>query len=258
MTPKLQFEIAGQVAFVTLNRPEKLNALDPEMLDGLEELIRQVDADVMVRVLVLTGAGERAFCVGADINCWSELKPSEMWASWVRRGHQVFQQLAELRQPVICALNGYTFGGGLELALAADLRMAADSMELAAPEVKLGTFPGWGGTGRLTQLIGPSRAKRMIFTGERVSATQALAWGLIDYSVPRPELRATAETLAETIAQNSPIAIQLAKQAIDATIPQPPSRALESMGAFAAATTEDGKEGLAAFREKRLPQFLGQ
>ena len=112
MTPKLQFQIAGQVAFVKLNRPEKLNALDPEMLDGLEALIRLVDADVMVRVLVLTGSGDRAFCVGADINCWAELKPSEMWASWVRRGHQGFQQLADLLKPVICALNGYTFGVG--------------------------------------------------------------------------------------------------------------------------------------------------
>ena len=258
MTPKLQFQIADRVAFVTLNRPEKLNALDPEMLDGLEELIRQTDADATVRVLVLTGTGDRAFCVGADINCWAELKPSEMWATWVRRGHQVFQQLADLRQPVICVLNGSTFGGGLELALAADLRIAAASVELAAPEVKLGTFPGWGGTGRLTQLIGPSRAKRMIFTGERVSAAQALAWGLIDYSVPRQELSTAAEALAETVAGNSPIAIQLAKQAINATLPPPPSRALESMGSFAAATTKDAREGLAAFREKRLPQFLGQ
>src|SRR5690242_20656207 len=129
MTPKLQFQITGQTALITLSRPEKLNALDPEMLDGLEELIRHVDSDVMVRVLILTGAGDRAFCVGADINCWAGLKPNEMWASWVRRGHQIFQQLADLRQPVICALNGYTFGGGLELALAADLRLAVNSIE---------------------------------------------------------------------------------------------------------------------------------
>ncbi len=190
MSSKVQLKIENQFATITLNRPEKLNALDPEMLTTLEQIAGQVDQDRSVRVVTITGAGDRAFCVGADINAWAALSPLQMWSDWIRNGHRVFDRLSQLRQPVICALNGYTFGGGLELALAADIRLAADHVELAMPEVKLGTVPGWAGTGRLPDLIGPARAKGMIFTGDRVSAETAERWGLVNEIVSRNELTA--------------------------------------------------------------------
>ena len=168
MTHKIHLTLDGPIATVTLNRPDKLNALDPEMLRGLETLAAQIEEDETTRVLLLTGAGERAFCVGADINAWAALEPLDMWRRWIRDGHRVFGCLARLRQPVIAVLHGYTFGGGLELALAADVRLAADGIELAMPEVKIGTIPGWGGTQRLPAVIGPARAKQMILSGTRI------------------------------------------------------------------------------------------
>src|SRR5260370_13811798 len=178
MSSKVQLKIENQFAMITLNRPEKLNALDPEMLSTLEQITGQVDQNRSVRVVIITGAGDRGFCVGADINAWAALSPIQMWSEWIRNGHRVFDRLAHLRQPVICALNGYTFGGGLELALTADIRLAAEHIELAMPEVKLGTVPGWAGTSRLPGLIGPARAKRMIFTGDRISHDTAERWDM--------------------------------------------------------------------------------
>lgn len=256
MSSKIQLKIENEFAIITLNRPEKLNALDPEMLTSLEQIAGQVDQNRNVRVVTITGAGDRAFCVGADINAWAALSPIQMWSDWIRNGHRVFDRLSQLRQPVICALNGYTFGGGLELALAADIRLAADHIELAMPEVKLGTVPGWAGTGRLPDLIGRARAKQMIFTGDRVTAATAERWGLVNETLPRNELLPRAEALAVKLAANSPTAVQIAKQLVNAdggalTV------ILESLGGAAVAGTEDGREGLAAFREKRVPKFTG-
>ena len=180
-----------------------------------------------------------------------------MWSEWIRNGHRVFDRLAQLRQPVISALNGYTFGGGLELALTADIRLAADHVELAMPEVKLGTVPGWAGTGRLPDLIGPARAKRMIFTGERISADTAERWGLVNEIAPLNELIPRAEALAAAIAANSPTAVQIAKQLVNAGGSEGLTVVMESLGGAAAAGTDDGREGLAAFREKRSPKFTG-
>src|SRR5919202_6136056 len=139
---KILLEVDGPVTTITLNRPEKLNAIDPEVLALLEDACARLDHEQDVRVVLLTGAGERAFCVGADINAWSSLDPLQMWRWWVRDGHRVFARIARLRQPVIAVLNGYTFGGGLELALAADLRVAAEEIDLAQPEVQIVYVPG--------------------------------------------------------------------------------------------------------------------
>jgi enoyl-CoA hydratase len=257
MSSKVQLKIENQIAIITLNRPEKLNALDPEMLSMLEQITGQVDQNRSVRVVIITGAGDRSFCVGADINAWAPLSPVQMWSEWIRNGHRVFDRLAHLRQPVICALNGYTFGGGLELALTADLRIAAEHIELAMPEVKLGTVPGWAGTRRLPDLIGPARAKRMIFTGDRISADSAERWGLVNEIVPRNELLPCAEALAAAIAANSPTAVQIAKQLVNAGGGDGLTVVMESLAGAAAAGTEDGREGLAAFRAKRSPKFTG-
>jgi enoyl-CoA hydratase/carnithine racemase len=241
------------LATITLNRPDKLNALTREMLDELERVAARLEQDRNVRVVLLTGSG-RAFCVGADIHAWSALEPLEMWRQWTRRGHRVFMRLAQLPQPVIAALNGYTFGGGLELALAADLRVAARSILLALPEVTIGTLPGWGGTQRLPQLIGPALAKQLIFTGARVDAEMAARWGLVNDVVDDADLMERSRALAREIADNAPVAVQLAKQAIDGGLGWA-SPALESLAGGLAATTTDGAEGVAAFREKRDPHF---
>ena len=254
---KVHLAVDAPLARITLNRPEKLNAIDPEMLALLEDSCAQLEREQDVRVVLLTGAGERAFSVGADINAWSSLDPLQMWRWWVRDGHRVFARIARLRQPVIAVLNGYTFGGGLELALAADLRVAAEGIELAQPEVKLGTVPGWGGTQRLPALIGASRAKRMILTGGRVDAATAERWGLVDEVAPREQLVTRAQELAYEIVANAPVAVQIAKSLIDGAGGGATGATLEALADALAATTADGREGVAAFRERRTPHFTG-
>ncbi len=255
MSEKIIFQIDGHVATLTLNRPEKLNALDPGMLDEIEMHVRTLDSSRDARVLVISGIGDRAFCVGADIGVWSELEPIDMWRTWVRKGSAIFDQIASLRIPTIAALNGYTFGGGLELALACDMRIAVESVQMASPEVKIGTVPGWGGTYRLTELVGPARAKQMIFTGERVTAMRAEQWGLVNEVVSASEFSNRVQSVAESISANAPISVQLAKAAIDGAGGRSTGIALEAMAGALAAMTEDGKEGLAAYREKRSPTF---
>lgn len=245
--------VDGAVVRITLNRPAKLNALSVEMLAALEAHVDEVDRRRDVRVVILAAAGERAFSVGADVNAWSALEPLDMWRWWVRDGHRVMQRLAALRQPVIAAVQGLAFGGGLELAMAADIRVAAETAAFAMPEVKIGTLPGWGGTQRLPALIGTARAKQMVFSGERISAVTAERWGLVNEVVPAEALTTRVTHLAEQIAANAPVAVQLAKSAIDRD-----AAALEAFAGALAASAADGREGMAAFREKRTPQFRGE
>jgi enoyl-CoA hydratase len=251
---KVKFAIQGAIARITLDRPEKLNALDPEMLAALEDAVTQAEQSRQVRVIVLAAAGEKAFCVGADILAWTALSPLDMWSEWVRRGHRIFERLERAKQPVICAIQGFAYGGGLELALACDIRIVTDSARFAMPEVKLGTVPGWGGTDRLPKLIGSARAKQMIFTGEPISADVAERWGLANEVVPVVSLSDRVTELAEKIAGNAPVAVQTAKQ----LIASPSSATLESLAAAVNAFSDDAREGLAAFREKRSPKFEGR
>jgi enoyl-CoA hydratase len=252
-TNKVNFQINGAIARIILDRPDKLNALDLEMLAALEDSLSQADESREVRVIILESTGHKAFCVGADILAWTALSPLEMWSEWVRRGHRIFDRLERVRQPVICAIQGYALGGGLELALACDLRIAADTARFAMPEVKLGTIPGWGGTSRLPKLIGSSRAKQMIFTGEQISAETAERWGLVNEVVPGDALRARITSIADKVSSNAPVAVQTAKQ----LIAEPAMAILESLASATNAFTEDAKEGLASFREKRPPKFKG-
>jgi enoyl-CoA hydratase len=240
------------VATLLLDRPAKLNALGPEMLAELERHLAAIDRDPEIRVTIVTAAGDRAFCVGADIDAWSSLAPLDMWRVWVREGHRVLRRLAGLRQPTIAAINGYAFGGGLELALAADIRIAADTATFAAPEVKIATLPGWAGTRRLPDAIGAARAKQMIFSGARIDAVTAERWGLVNEVVSRLELMDRARKLANEIAGNAPVSVQLAKVAIDQD-----EAALEAIAGALAANTNDAKEGIASFREKRSPDYMG-
>jgi enoyl-CoA hydratase len=241
------------IATLTLNRPAKLNAIGPGMLTDLDRQLADIDGDPDVRAVIITGSGDRAFSVGADVNAWSALEPLDMWRGWVRDGHRVLQRLAHLRQPTIAAINGYAFGGGLELALAADIRIAADAATFALPETKIGTLPGWAGTKRLPEAIGMARSKQMIFSGGRIDAATAERWGLVNEVVDRATLMDRCRALAAEIATNAPIPVQLAKAVINGDEAAP-----EALAGALAAGTEDGREGIAAFREKRAPRFTGR
>jgi enoyl-CoA hydratase/carnithine racemase len=256
--PLVRLAREGQVAVVTLERAAKLNSLTPAMLDELEQRARELDADREVRVVILTGAGEKAFCVGADINEWAALQPLDMWRRWVRRGHQVFDQWARLRQPVIAAINGHAFGGGLELALASDIRIAAAGAQFALPEASISTCPGWSGSQRLVQLVGASRAKYLALSGERLSAEQALAGALVHEVMPAAGLLERARTLASAMAAKAPVALQLTKQLVNAAAGEGAQATLEAMAGALAASTQDAAEGIASFREKRAAAYRGE
>ena len=243
------------VATICLDRPAKHNALTPEMLEQLDAILIDLDADRSVRVVVLTGAGDRSFCAGADIKRFKALHPLDMWAQWTRRGLRVFDHLAKLRQPTIAAVSGNAYGGGFEIALACDLRVLADDATLGLTEVGIGALPGWGGTGRLRDLVGPGRAKELILTGDPLTADQALAWGVASRLAPKAEVISAAQQLAATIATRAPIAVQMAKQAIDSAGAY---AEMEQIAAAATAYTTDAAEGLASFAEKRQPHYRGE
>jgi enoyl-CoA hydratase len=245
---------ADVVATIYINRPAKHNALTPEMLAQLEEILISLDADREVRVVLLTAAGNRSFCAGADIKRFKALPPLDMWAQWTRQGQRVFDRLAVLRQPTIAAVSGNAYGGGFELALACDLRILADDATLGLTEVGIGTLPGWGGTGRLRDLVGAGRAKELIFTGEPLTAERAMAWGVVNQLARKAEVITMAHALAARIATRAPIAVQMAKQAIDAGDAY---AAMEQVSSAATAFTEDAAEGFASFTEKRDPYYRG-
>src|SRR5260221_7351270 len=211
---KIQISSDPPIARIVLHRPEKLNALDPEMLAALETGLSLLEGRSDIRVVTLQATGEKAFCVGADINAWTALTPLQMWSEWIRHGHRVFSRLIHLRQPVIFAIQGLAFGGGLELALACDIRIAGESARFAMPEVKLGTVPGWGGTSRLPELIGKGRAQQMILSGEPITAAVAERWGLVNEVVATDRLNSRVDELANRIAANAPVSVQTAKQLV--------------------------------------------
>ncbi len=247
----------GAVATVTVERPSKLNSLTPQMLDQLELAARELEADSQVRIVILTGAGEKAFCVGADINEWSALAPLDMWRRWVRRGHQVFDQWARLRQPVITAINGHAFGGGLELAITGDIRICVDHAQFALPEASIATCPGWSGTQRLVKLVGASRTKYLALSGVRLGAADALAGGLVHEVVGAARLRDRAMALAADMSLKAPVSLQLTKQLVNAAVDEDAGATLEAMAGALAATTQDAAEGIRSFREKRAPSYVG-
>jgi enoyl-CoA hydratase/carnithine racemase len=245
----------GEAAWVeiTLNRPQKGNALTLPMLNELEALIAGIRCDLTVRAVVLRGNG-RFFSTGGDIEAWGSLSPTEMGRSWILRGIEVFDQIASLPQPVIAAIQGHALGGGLELALAADLRAGVRAAKFGTPEVTLGMIAGWTGVRRLAETIGVARARHLTLLGSLITAEQALEWGLLT------ALSADAAGLEEQLGQwldrllsNGPIAMSLTKGLLR-TMHQDMRQAHASAAAQAAAT-EDCKEGVRAFVEKRSPVF---
>ncbi|MGE8047094.1 enoyl-CoA hydratase/isomerase family protein [Pseudomonas monteilii] len=250
-------EVRDNIAIVTLERPSKLNALTPEMIEQLGQAALDLDKRTDVRAVVLTASGERAFCVGADIRVWAGLEALDMWRRWVRDGHRAFDLWATLRQPVVAAINGHAFGGGLELLATADIRVSEATATFALPEAGIATCPGWSGSQRLVKLLGPGQVKLMALTGRRLDATAAQRAGLVqDICEPGKALEHALEVATE-IARLAPVSVQLTKQLIDAGTGVNLGAVLEGMAGALAATTQDAKEGLASFSEKRPPDYQG-
>jgi enoyl-CoA hydratase len=250
---------ADGVATVTSSRPEALNAFTNEQLETLLAAFRSLREERAVRCVVLTGAGEKAFAAGADIKYMVDLAPPAALA-FGRLGHAVTAAAEGLPQPVIAAVNGYAFGGGCELALACDIRLASTSAIFAQPEVGLGVPPGWGGTQRLARLVGPGLAAELIFTGRRVGAEEALRIGLVNAVHPPDRLLPEALALAGKIAANSPRAVRLAKQALALAFAGKPAAGLAAeLDLFAQSFgTADQREGMHAFVEKRPARFADE
>ena len=245
----------GHLAIITIARPEKLNALDYDMVLALERAAHQIETMREVRCAIITGEGEKSFCAGGDIDAWSQWPPEEFGMAWVRHGHRAFDALARLRQPLIAALNGHTLGGGLELAAAADFRIAEAHVKLGSPETGLGIIPGWSGTQRAVRRFGSQTVRRMALAGEIFTAEQGLVLGLVDQVVEKGQSLTAARSLAERIAARGPAATQATKMLVNAIEGEDAERTLEALAGIAAAGSADLKEGAAAFREKRKPKF---
>jgi enoyl-CoA hydratase len=258
MTANLRVAIDGAIATITLDRADKLNALTMPMLEALEAACAAIDRTTTVRAVIVASASDKAFCAGADILEWSPLGGIGMWQRWIRDGHRAFDRLARLRQPTIAAIGGIAYGGGLELALACDLRIAAVGARFAFPEVTIGAVPGWAGSQRLPRVVGAGRTKQMILAGEPIDAATAASWGLVNEVVVADRLAGRALELARRIAENAPTAVQAAKQLVDAAAGEGLATALESLAAGLAASTDDAREGIAAFRAKRKPDYTGK
>jgi enoyl-CoA hydratase len=255
---RLRMERADAIATVTLDRPEVLHALDAVMFDELERAFAELAADTSVRVILLTGSGERAFAAGADIRALTETDSSSGRAV-SERGQQVFLEIERCGKPVIACVNGVALGGGCELALACTFRIASERAKLGLPELKLGLIPGYGGTQRLPRLVGRSAALRLMLTAAVVDATEALRLGLVDEVVPSAELMARARMIAESIAAMAPLAVSGVIQAVARGEGLPIEGALqveaEIFGNLCG--TADKREGLAAFLEKRAAKWSG-
>ena len=246
------------IAKIRLNRPDKLNALSPELLDELNAALDKAEQDNEVRAVIITGTG-KSFSSGADLMAVSQLSPEENKAFLVR-GQEIFHRIETFPKGVIAALNGYTFGGGLELASACDLRIATDEVKLGFPEVSIGILPGWGGSQRMPYLIGYTHAREMILTGNRYSAEEAMALGLLNKVVPADELDSTAAFLAAKIADNAPLAIKYAKDSIyqSRTLSIVDGNKLELDYLIKLTNSKDAEEGVSAMLAKRKPVFKGE
>jgi len=255
----VQYEIRGAIAYITLDRPKVLNALNAATLDELRQCFVAIQNDPQVRVAILSGAGEKAFAAGADINELAGLNPAQA-KEYAVRGQAVLDLIESLGKPVIACINGFALGGGCELALACSLRLASDSARVGQPEVKLGIIPGFGGSQRLPRLVGKGQALQILLTGEMISAQEALRIGLVNEVVPASELLPRAAAIAEKIAANAPLAVQYCLEAVNhgSNLPLPEALYLEASLFSLSCATQDKAEGTAAFLEKRAPRFRGR
>jgi enoyl-CoA hydratase len=254
----LLYEVKDQIGYITFNRPKALNALNRRTMEELGEILTAARNDDAVRVLILTGAGEKAFVAGADIGELSQQTPVGGKETSLF-GQEVIHRLETLGKPSIAAINGFALGGGCELALACTIRIASKSAKLGQPEVKLGLIPGYGGTQRLARLCGKGVAHELVLSGEMISAEEALRIGLVNHVTEPAELIATAEAIAKKIIANAPLAVKFSMEAIERgmEMPQQEGLFLEATLFGLVCTTEDMREGTRAFLEKRPAKFQG-
>lgn len=253
------YEKSEGVATITINRPDALNAFNADVVNEVIQALEDVRADENVRVVVLTGAGEKAFSAGADIKAMkgmNALKAREL----SQMGEKLCSTIENLEKPVIAAINGYALGGGLEVAMACDLRIASENAKMGQTEINIGLIPGWGGTQRLTRLIGMTKAKELIFTGKMIDAKTAEQLGLVNMVVSQDKFREVVRQFALELAQKAPVALKVAKALINkgSEINLDAAIALEMEGFGVVASTEDLQEGVSAFIEKRKPTFKGR
>lgn len=255
----VKLEIRDAIAYITIDRPKVLNALNAQTVAEIGEAFEQVRHDDAVRVVILTGGGEKAFVAGADINELATMNPIS-GKEVAERGQRVFTAIERYPKPVIAAVNGFALGGGCELALACHMRIASDKASLGLPEVTLGIIPGYGGTQRMARLLGKGKALELICSGDRISAEEAERIGLVNKVVPADQLIATAEELARKIASRGPLAVRAAIEAvmIGSDMPQDAGLVLEATLFGLLASTSDMKEGMGAFLEKRKASFTGK
>lgn len=246
----------GRLAELRLDNPAKLNAFTVRMLEQLAAHLDQIDRDSSIGAVMLTAAGDRAFCTGADINAWGDLAPTEFARHWVRDGHRILDRLARLSKPTLAVLNGHAFGGGLELAAACDLRVMAMNATLALPEAGVGIVPGWSGTQRLLRLMPEPMVKEMALFGQRISASRALACGFVAAVGDDP--CALALAILDQALTLSPRAVEVSKSMIHAAQGEDRAAMVEALGSAAIAASADRDEGVASFREKRKPKFSGR
>ena len=252
-------EDAGGIRWITVNRPDKLNALNRAVLKDLEAAVAGIGEAADVRAVVITGAGEKAFVAGADIAEFAGLSAADAQAL-SQRGQRLFDRIEALDTPVIAAVNGFALGGGCELAMACHLRLASANARFGQPEVKLGLIPGYGGTQRLPRLVGRGRALQLLLTGGMIDAATAASWGLVNGVVEPAELRTAAAKLAGEIASVSPVAVKRCLEAVrlGADLSLERAEAAEAALFGLCATSEDFREGVAAFLEKRPAKFPGR
>ncbi|MFC3039502.1 enoyl-CoA hydratase-related protein [Virgibacillus xinjiangensis] len=256
---KIICEIKGNLAYVTINRPEVLNCFDYHTLIELEQVVQDLHVNQDVHVIIFTGAGSKAFSAGADLKERKGLNEREIRRN-VKKISDVFDQIANLPQPTIAAINGYAFGGGFELAIACDFRIAASDSLMGLTETSMGIIPGAGGTQRLPRLVGVSKAMELILQAKRISCTEAQQLGIVNLSAESTELLSSCEKFAESILKNAPIAVKQAKFSIQngLNVDVKTGLQIEAKSYELTIPTKDREEALVAFNEKRAPEFIGQ
>ncbi len=252
-------EVNEGIATITLNRPESMNSFSVALLEDLKTTLQEVESDPAARVVIVTGAGQKAFSSGADLKERRGMTPEQV-SAFLKTIGEVFTMVEEFRKPVIAAVNGFAFGGGLELALASDIRLMADTAVVGLTETRLAVIPGAGGTQRLPRIVGKGKAKELIFTGRRIDAQEALDIGLANHVYPQDQLMEESRRMAALISQGGPVAVTQAKIAINQGLDTDLQTGLqiESLAYAVLMPTEDRLEGLAAFRDKRKPVYKGK
>ena len=255
----VKVEREENILWITLNRPHRLNAFNEVLLEELADALDTAEKDPSVRCVVITGEGDRAFSAGADITMFPRATPV-MAEETSRLGQKLFGKIEEMPKPVIAAINGFALGGGLELALACDFRIAAEHAELGNPEINLGLIPGWGGTQRLVRLVGLAKAKEIVMLGDRLKAEEALKIGLVHKVVHFEKLRDEARELAKKLCEGPPIALKYAKHALNfgTQVPLEAGLRIEAGLMALSFSTEDLKEGVEAFMSRRKAEFKGK